>query len=89
MMAVRNGWQPLRIVDNWYFVMLNRGRLVAKLPKERVDELVAKGSGERFDAGKGRPMKEWIALEAERRRWVSLAKEAYRFVAGASLLSHG
>jgi TfoX/Sxy family transcriptional regulator of competence genes len=66
------------------FAMVARGRLVVKLPKARVDELVAAGAGERFDPGHGRVMKEWIAIEADE-GWVELAREAHRFVkAGAA-----
>src|SRR5438045_3933588 len=50
-------------VNNKIFAMLTRGSLVVKLPAARVDELVASGQGQRFDAGKGRPMKEWLALD--------------------------
>jgi hypothetical protein len=42
--------------------MYGRGPFVAKLPKVRVDELVTTGTGERFDPGHGRFMKEWVAL---------------------------
>ena len=31
------------------FAMLSQGRLVVKLPRQRVDALVASGDGERFD----------------------------------------
>lgn len=62
------------------FAMLVKGRLVAKLPKERVDALVAAGKGERFDPGHGRVMKEWIAIAPGKTSWVDLSQEAYRFV---------
>jgi hypothetical protein len=53
---------------------------VAKLPRERVDELVSGGIGERFDPGHGRLMKEWVGVGVGRAPWVALAKEAYQFV---------
>jgi hypothetical protein len=63
------------------FAMLVRGELVLKLPRARVDELVEAGAGTRFDAGKGKPMREWFVLSAsETRRWLPLAKEALIFV---------
>jgi TfoX/Sxy family transcriptional regulator of competence genes len=62
------------------FAMLVRGELVVKLPRSRVDELVAQGDGAHFDAGKGKPMKEWFVLSSTSRRpWASLAEEALDF----------
>jgi hypothetical protein len=62
------------------FAMLVKGRLVAKLPRERVDALVASGAGAQFDPGHGRLMKEWVTVPAGGLPWVTLAQEAYRFV---------
>jgi hypothetical protein len=62
--------------------MLPRGQFVAKLPKARVDALVAAGKGTRFDPGHGRVMKEWIQLGGHDPAWLSLAREARRFVGG-------
>ena len=63
------------------FAMLVNGRLVVKLDRRRVDELVASGDGERFDPGHGRLMKEWLAVEsASDEVWRSLATEAEAFV---------
>ncbi|MGQ0548544.1 MAG: hypothetical protein ACT4PY_02605 [Armatimonadota bacterium] len=64
------------------FAMLVKGKLIVKLPKERVDELVSSGTGEYFDPGHGRLMKEWVAVEAGKARWIELAREAHRFVKG-------
>lgn len=67
--------------DGRIFAMFVRGQLVLKLPKERVDELVGGGHGVRFDANKGTPMKEWLALAADSPQpWPALAKEALEFV---------
>ena len=63
------------------FAMLAGGELVLKLPRARVDGLIAGGQGRRFDAGKGRPMREWFVLPAvSRRPWLPLAQEAFDFV---------
>jgi hypothetical protein len=67
-------------VNGKIFAMLVRGSLVVKLPKERVDDLVETGKGERFDPGHGRLMKEWISVPAGGVPWVALAKEAHRYV---------
>ena len=62
------------------FVMLVRGRLVLKLPADRVDSLIAAGEGVRFDANKGTPMKEWFSLDPESGQpWLPLAREALDF----------
>ena len=69
-------------IDNRIFAMLVQGRFVIKLPRQRVDALVASGDGQRFDSGQGRPMKEWVAIEpASGLEWLVLAREARTFVA--------
>jgi hypothetical protein len=66
------------------FAMFVRGRLVVKLPRKRVDELVADGHGVRFDANKGTPMKEWFSLDPESDlAWPPLAREALDFARDA------
>lgn len=63
------------------FAMLTHDRLVVKLPKARVDELVAAGEGARFDANKGTPMREWLSLADDSAlAWSPLAREALDFV---------
>ena len=70
-------------VDGRIFAMARRGGLVLKLPAARVAGLIASGSGTPFDAGKGRPMKEWVVLRpASPHEWLSLAEEALAFVGG-------
>ncbi|HXT37701.1 MAG TPA: TfoX/Sxy family protein [Chloroflexota bacterium] len=68
------------------FAMLNKGRLVVKIPRARVDALIAAGQGERFDPRHdGRLMKEWIVIEpTAREEWLPLAREAMEFVASKS-----
>lgn len=67
-------------VNGKIFAMLSRGRFVAKLPRARVDALVASGAGERFDPGHGRVMKEWVTVAPGAEDWLELAVEAHRFV---------
>ena len=67
------------------FAFLIKGRLVLKLPKEKVDELVAIKKGEHFGhmfaPDNWRPMKEWVALEpTSEKDWFKLAREAKDFV---------
>jgi hypothetical protein len=64
------------------FAMLVKGRLVVKLPRERVSQLIEAGTGEPFDPGHGRLMKEWVAVAPGAAPWLDLAREARRFVAG-------
>ena len=70
-------------IQNKIFAMLVKGKLVVKLPKPRVDALVASGDGERFDPRHdGRLMKEWLSVEpTSEEKWLPLAREAMEFVA--------
>lgn len=68
-------------VNGSIFAMLTRGRLVVKLPRGRVDDLIQEGIGSAFDAGKGTPMKEWlIVLDDADDMWRALAREALDYV---------
>ena len=70
-------------VDGRIFAMLVRGELVLKLPRSKVDELVGGGEGTHFDAGKGKPMREWFVLSSKSKEdWLPLAREAMTFVRG-------
>src|SRR5207245_5219471 len=63
-------------VDDKVFAMVSGGRLVVKLPPARVDELVARGVGDRFQLGQ-RVMKGWLALSPDRSaEFARLASEA-------------
>jgi hypothetical protein len=67
-------------VDGRIFAMLSRERLVVKLPRKRVDELVGDGVGVRFDPGHGRLMKEWLSVNpGHEASWRELAQEALAF----------
>jgi len=57
------------------------GRLLVKLPSERVNELIASGKGMRFGSDKGPVVKEWLTVDPSlREKWLPLAKEALKFV---------
>jgi hypothetical protein len=78
------GTNPGLRIRGKIFAMLVRGELVVKLPKDRVTELSEGGVGRMFDAGKGRPMKEWLAVPVRQgRRWDGLVDEARTFVGGS------
>ena len=64
------------------FAIFRENELVLKLPRQRVDELVASGAGTRFDPRRdGRVMKEWVVVPGRRtREWEPLADEALEFV---------
>lgn len=66
-------------VNDRIFAMLTRDHLVVKLPARRVSELIAGGQGSTFDAGKGKPMREWLSV-ADDADWTALAEEALSFV---------
>lgn len=65
------------------FATLVRDRLLVKLPRQRVDDLVASGDGERLETSDGRAMKEWLSLDPTSTvEWLTLAREALAFVGG-------
>lgn len=71
-------------VNGSIFAMLTGGRLVVKLPHDRVTALIGAGAGAPFDAGKGRAMKEWLTVAADdEESWLVLAREALDFVSRA------
>ncbi len=68
-------------VDGKIFAMLVNGRLVVKLPRERVQDLVSSGAGGPFDPGHGRLMKEWIVVAPDSTLdWYLVARDALEFV---------
>ena len=78
--ASRFGAAALK-VNGRIFAMLVRGALVVKLPSRRVTGLIEQGRGGPFDAGKGSPMKEWLAVGGgSAEEWEQLATEALDFV---------
>jgi hypothetical protein len=67
-------------INKSIFAMLVNDQLVIKLPAARVAELISSGDGLPFDAGKGKPMKEWVGLTADDARCRELVAEAMAFV---------
>ena len=78
------GSSPGLRVAGRIFAMLVRDELVVKLPRPRVDELVAAGHAARFEPGTGKVMHEWASVPTTSPAgWAALASEAYAFVAKA------
>ena len=75
------GSSALKIHDKIFAMVSSSGEFVVKLPEARVDTLVSTGVGERFDANRGRPMKEWLEVRTgSAEEWLALAREALEFV---------
>jgi hypothetical protein len=72
------GKHPGLRVRGKIFAMLNRGRLVVKLPSARCAELVSTREAEFFQAG-GRTMREWVAIPPGA-DWAELARGALDYV---------
>lgn len=70
----------LRVRGN-VFAMLVKGKLVIKLPQQRMATLIAAGEGEPYESG-GRITKGWFAVEPTAEEgWLPLAREALAFAA--------
>jgi hypothetical protein len=75
------GSSALKVNGRIFAMMSSRGEFVVKLPGRRVAQLVASGQAAHYDAGKGRPMKEWLAVPlSSALDWSALAEEALTFV---------
>lgn len=74
------GAGALKVNGKIFAMMSSKGEFVVKLPKDRVDGLIASGEGKRFDPGQGKLMKEWIVVPAGSAAWIELAREACGFV---------
>ncbi len=64
------------------FVFLSsKKKLIVKLPRDRVDELTVQGIGEHWDAGRGRPLKEWLVLRSKSKSdWLLFARESMEYI---------
>lgn len=68
-------------VNGKIFATLSKGRLLLKLPSERVDALIASNLAERFSTGVGRVKKEWVTIApSSAAQWIPLSDEARRYV---------
>lgn len=77
----RFGSSALRINNKIFAMLSSQGDFVVKLPRGRVDEVIASGHGVRFDPAHGRLMKEWVVVgPAADEDWLTLAREAMEFV---------
>lgn len=75
---------PCLRVNGDFFASCDRekGNLIVKLPKDRVQELISSGVGQEFSPN-GRTFKEWMAVELrEEKLWHELIDEALGFVSG-------
>lgn len=75
------GSQTLKVHRRIFAMLSSSGQFVVKLPKARVDALVAGAAGQRFKASQGRPLKDWLEVHSESAdEWLHLACEAIEFV---------
>ncbi|HXW92990.1 MAG TPA: hypothetical protein VEK33_20740 [Terriglobales bacterium] len=74
------GSGALKVNDKIFAMTSSKGEFVVKLPRSRIDELLASGTGKRFEPRPGRVMKEWLVLTAVGIDWIELANQARDFV---------
>ncbi len=71
----------LKVEGKIFAMVSSQDRFVVKLPRQRVEALIASGEGERFDPGHGRVMREWLSLKPDSSLdWLDLARRALDFV---------
>jgi hypothetical protein len=77
------GSSALKVNGRIFAMLTSHSEFVVKLPRARVEALIRSGDGLAYDAGKGRPMKEWLVIRADSViEWASIGEEALAFVAG-------
>lgn len=65
------------------------GDLIVKLPRQRVRQLIAAGTGKPF-APAGRTFREWVVIgDRDPARWTELIDEAHSFTSGSRISSTG
>lgn len=74
------GSGALKVSGKIFAMLDSQKQFVVKLPKSRVDELIASGAGSRFEPRMGKPIKEWLVVGKEESAVIELAKEACAFV---------
>jgi len=79
------GSGALKVSGKIFAMISSKGKFIVKLPKYRVNELVAAGKGQRFEPRPGRPMKEWIVPLDKGVAWVQLARETCEYVKRSTL----
>jgi hypothetical protein len=76
------GSSGLRVRGKIFAFLSSKGEFIVKLPRLRVDALIATGAGFPYDPGHGRVMKEWVVIApTAAAEWLPLAREALVFVA--------
>ncbi len=74
------GSGALKVNGKIFAMSSSKGEFVVKLPKTRIDELLASGMGKRFEPRPGRLMKEWLLTADQGMDWIELARQACDFV---------
>lgn len=79
------GSGAMKVKGKIFAMISSKNEFVVKLPRDRVNELVASAVGKRFEPRPGKLMKEWLVLPGEGAEWVEFAKEACGFVKASKL----
>lgn len=75
------GQGALKVGGKVFAMLSAKGEYVVKLPAARVAALAAENVGRPFEV-RGKAMKEWLVVTSPKADWISLAREALKFVQG-------
>lgn len=73
------GSRALKYRGKMFAMLVRGGDFVVKLPRARVDQLIAAREAAPFETGAGRVMREWLVTKWPRAKWLALAREAHAY----------
>lgn len=70
------GSSALKVNGHTFALLTSRSEVVVKLPRAPLEGLIRSGDGVAYDAGKGRPMTEWLVIRPDSAiEWEAIGEE--------------